>query len=73
MLSLIHICTVAAPMVESNRSERPFLLQTFKSPTMDFIFWLKVRPAHWGCQTMKSMVGDLNVCSKKGLSERRCV
>ncbi len=39
-------------MVESNRSERPFLLQTFKSPTMFFIFCSKVTPAHWGCQTV---------------------
>ena len=40
------ISTVAAPMVESNRSERPFLLQTFRSPTMFFIFCSKVTPAH---------------------------
>ena len=46
------ISTVAAPMVESNRSERPFLLQTFRSPTMFFIFCSKVTPAHWGCQTV---------------------
>ena len=39
-------------MVLSNRSERPFLLQMFRSPTMFFIFWLKVMPAHWGCQTV---------------------
>ena len=45
------IRTVAAPMVESNRSLRPFLLQTFRSPTMLFIFSPKVLPAHWGCQT----------------------
>ena len=40
------IRTVAAPMVESNRSDRPFLLHTFRSPTMFFIFWAKVMPDH---------------------------
>ena len=39
-------------MVESNRSPRPFWLQTFRSPTRFSSFSAKVEPAHWGCHTV---------------------
>ena len=38
--------TVAAPIVESKRSERPLLEQTFKSVTRDFMRSASVSPAH---------------------------
>ena len=31
--------TVPAPMVESNRSDRPFLLHTFRSPIKSVSIW----------------------------------
>ena len=38
--------TVPAPMVESNRSLRPFLQQMFRSPAMFRSFSAKVSPAN---------------------------
>ena len=40
--------TVAAPMVESKRSERPLLEATFMSVTRECIFCAKVLPSHSG-------------------------
>ena len=42
------ISTVAAPMVESNRSESPFLLHTFRSLTRLCSFSPQLSPFHWG-------------------------
>lgn len=61
--------TVAAPMVESKRSERPLLEATLRSVTSEVMRSASVVPAQLGCHTAGADVDDLVLGRTVGVEE----